>query len=515
MKLYFNGPILTMEPGPAPEALLEQDGKITALGPYADLRGPGIEEVDLRGHTLLPAFIDAHSHITALASTMNLCKLGTADSFEALNTLLADFARQRNLEPGAWIMGFAYDHNVMKERAHPTRQVLDRAFPDSPVLITHASGHMGVANTQALALLGIDAHTPDPEGGKIGREADGITPNGYLEENAYRQASGKVPRSLFGDMGKSLMEAQRVYLSHGITLVQDGMTAQNEYNMLTALAERGALTLDVVGYVDMKRAPELVRSPYWQTARHHLKLGGYKIFLDGSPQGRTAWMLDPYQGGDGHDVGYPIYSDDQVTAFICTALSQGVQILAHCNGDAAAAQYIRCCRQAQEEVGKSLREIRPVMIHAQLVRPEQLSEMALLGILPSFFVAHVWYWGDIHRENFGPDRAASISPVSEAVKLGLPFTFHQDTPVIMPDMLESVRCAVERKTRSGVVLGPEYRISEYEALKAVTIHAAYQYGLERERGSLASGKTADLTIVDLKAGKVFQTIKNGQTVWEE
>lgn len=521
MKLYHNGTILTMTDSPAPQALLTDGGVIAALGSYDELKPRASEEVDLQGRTLLPAFIDPHSHITSLALTAGLCQLGGVSSFDELVDALRAFGADK--DPQFSVMGFGYDHNVLAERAHPTRQVLDRAFPDRPVLVTHASGHMGVANTAALALLGVTADTPDPSGGHIGREADGRTPNGYLEENAFIGLSSHLPMAP-SDPLEGLTKAQQVYLSHGITLVQDGLTGQPSYRLLSKAAQAGALTVDVVGYADQKKAPELSEAPQWQHKIDHFKLGGYKIFLDGSPQGRTAWMLEPYLGGDGSYKGYPIYTDQEVTGFVRAALEQGVQILAHCNGDAAAAQYIRCCRAAQAETGKSLRDIRPVMIHAQLVHREQLEEMAALGIIPSFFAAHVWYWGDVHMENFGAHRAASISPLAEALKLGLPFTLHQDTPVIQPNMLESVWCAVNRVTRHGTVLGPEYRISPREALKAVTVNAAYQYGLEAERGTLEAGKAADFVILDrdptavepmeIREIRVLETVKDGETVFQ-
>lgn len=522
--IYYGGSILTMEDVPAPEALLSVGGGIAALGDRAalEVQAPDAERVDLEGRALLPAFLDSHSHITALASTLELCQLGTADSFASIGETLRDFAAEHPPELGAWITGFGYDHNVLKERAHPTRQVLDRFFPDTPVLITHASGHMGVLNSAALRACGITADTPDPAGGKIGREEDGRTPNGYLEENAFRAAAAKSPMDRNRRGADLLRRAEEVYFSHGITVIQDGVTGQGEYQMLAGAAGAGALTADVVGYVDMEKAPELVKSPYWGRASNGLRLGGYKIFLDGSPQGRTAWMLEPYQGG-GTYRGYPIYDDETVTGFVRRALEEGVQLLAHCNGDAAAAQYIRCCRTAQEQTGRPVREIRPVMIHAQLVRPEQLAEMAALGILPSFFAAHLWYWGDVHVENFGERRAASISPLSECVRLGLPFSLHQDTPVIQPDMLESLWCAVNRTTRSGRTLGPEYRITVREALKAVTVNAACQYFMEDRRGTLAVGKAADFVILDrnplavrpdeLRTLRVLETIKNGETVY--
>ena len=512
--LYYGGPIHTMEDGPMPAAVLTQDGRVRAVGAPEALSAlaPGAERRDLNGAALLPAFIDPHSHFVTLAGALDLCPLDGAESPAGAARRLKEFQVRRGLPAGAWVKGRGYDNNFMPGHAHPTRADLDPLFPDTPVLLSHASGHMGVVNTAGIKALGITADTPDPEGGKIGREADGRTPSGYLEENAFIRLTSSIPQPDFADSVRSLEEAQKVYFSNGITLIQDGLTSLRHYKLLTA----AHLTADVVGYADMKTAPKLAGKPM---------IGGYKIFLDGSPQGRTAWMLEPYEEGPqgpGYR-GYPIYSDEKVTAFVAAALREGRQILAHCNGDAACAQFIRACRCAQEAAGRSVRDIRPVMIHAQFVHREMLSEMAELGIIPSFFAAHLWHWGDVHVENMGQRRAEGISPLRSARELGLPFTLHQDTPVIQPNMLETVWCAVNRVTRKGAVLGPGERISPMEALRAVTVNAAYQYFMEDQRGSIAPGKRADFVILSadpaavdpmaIRKIQVLETIKDGESVW--
>lgn len=514
--LFYNGTILTMEDGPAPQAVLAENGVIRAVGSLSELEtlAPSAARRDLKGRTLMPAFLDPHSHLTALASTLDLCPLGSASSFGDITRLLLAFQRERNMAPDQWLIGFGYDHNVLAERSQPDRHALDGAFPHTPVLISNASGHMGAANSAALKLLNITADTPDPEGGRIGRESDGRTPSGYLEENAFIRLTSAMPGPSPEQAARNVERAEEIYLSHGITLIQDGLTDVGRCALLSA----AHLKTEAVGYADLKNSPGLIDKP---------RIGGYKIFLDGSPQGRTAWMLEPYassQPGQPGYCGYPIYTDGEVTGFVRTALTQGRQLLAHCNGDGAAAQYIRCCRAAQEETGLRVADIRPVMIHAQLVRREQLSEMAELGILPSFFAAHVWYWGDVHVENLGRSRANRISPLAWAAELDIPFTLHQDSPVIPPNMIESLWCAAERMTRSSALLGPDQRISAYGALKAVTVHAAFQYGQEARRGSLAPGKAADLVLLDrdptavhpeeLRGLQVLETIRAGETVFQ-
>ncbi|MEG2389226.1 MAG: amidohydrolase family protein, partial [Clostridia bacterium] len=199
-----------------------------------------------------------------------------------------------------------------------------------------------------------------------------------------------------------------------------------------------------------------------------------------------------------------------------------IQILAHCNGDAAAAQYLNAVGQVAAE-NPHMKDLKPVMIHAQLLGRDQLAQMAALGMIPSFFVAHILHWGDIHEKNFGFDRAQFISPARSALDAGVTFTFHQDAPVIEPDMLETVSCAVNRRTKSGVLLGETERISPLEALRAVTINAAYQYGEEDRKGSIKPGKNADfvilsgnpLTVPPEEIGEInlLETIKNGNSVY--
>lgn len=220
------------------------------------------------------------------------------------------------------------------------------------------------------------------------------------------------------------------------------------------LLERDLLWLDVVGYADADGQAAEAFSGHIRAYSGHFKLGGYKIFLDGSPQGRTAWMRTPYLGGGPQDRGYPVLTDRQVYDRMALALDQGMQLLAHCNGDAAAGQYLSVLEQLERDI---------------------------------------------------------------------PFTFHQDTPVLPPDMLETVWCGVNRLTRSGAVLGPEQKIPVVEALAAVTIRAAWQYFEEGEKGSLREGKRADLVLLErdpltadpmsLRDIPVLATWKDGRLIY--
>lgn len=524
--LYWNGTIITMEEPLYAEALLVQNGKIAAVGNKHELTQicPSAELVDLKGKTLMPSFLDPHSHITAYANTQRLLSLGQVTGFAELEKKLKDYCVQEKLKPGEWIVGFGYDHNSFVEKRHPDKYVLDHACPDNPVLITHASGHMGVMNSSALSLLGVTADTQDPEGGLFGRVSGSQEPSGYAEETAFISLTSKIPQPSLEELCRGIEKAQQSYLSYGITTVQDGKTKPGEWELLKEAARRGLFRADIVSYVDQREHSALLQENRDYVGQYHdrLKIGGYKIFLDGSPQGRTAWMSTLYERAQDGYCGYPVYRDEEVEQMVGQAYREGIQILAHCNGDAAAEQYLRTCEKIwSAEPGKP--EIRPVMIHAQLLRRDQVPRLHRLSMIPSFFVAHAYYWGDIHLENFGRERADYISPTGTALRAGIPFTFHQDTPVLPPDMLTTVWCAVRRVTKNGVQLAESECISSLDALRAVTINAAYQYFEETEKGSLRIGKKADLVILernplavpvdDIRKIQVLATIKEGKCVY--
>lgn len=526
-QIYFNGNIITMESNSEPEALFVRDGKIAKLGTHAEIMSLKTEStklIDLQGKTLMPAFIDPHSHLTALASTLAYVSLDGAKSFDEIVTRLKKFKEQKQLKPGEWIVGFGYDHNILTERKHPTKELLDTVSTDNPVIISHASGHMGVINSLALQEMNITKDTPNPEGGVIGKAAGTDEPNGYLEETAFTSNSSKMPQPTLEQRSELIKEAQHIYLKYGITTVQDGLVREEDWAGLKETADREQLIVDVIGYVDMKNSSSIVKNntDYVKKSVNRLRIGGYKIFLDGSPQGRTAWLSQPYEHAEDGYRGYPIYEDQEVERFARIAYEEELQLLTHCNGDAAAEQLIQSIEQVQAKL-KPTADLRPVMIHAQTVRPDQIERMKPIHMIPSFFIAHVYYWGDIHIENLGMQRASKISPAETAINNDVVYTFHQDSPVVPPDMLHTVWCAVNRITKQGVLLGEEERITPYEALKAVTIHAAYQYVEEDVKGSIKEGKLADLIILDqnpltidpmkIKDVRIIETIKEGKTVY--
>lgn len=525
-KLYFNGDILTLEDELYTEAVLVKGDKIYKVGKKEDLlkeADENVELIDLQGKTLMPAFIDPHSHFSGYASSFTQVDLTELISFAEIADAIEKFIKKNNIPEGKWIQADGYDQNYLDEKIHPTKELLDKAAPKNPLIVKHKSGHMGVLNSLGIEALGITMDTPNPEGGIIEKKNGEVT--GYLEENAFVNYIQKIPMVSNEEFMASLMKAQNAYASYGITTAQEGMIVPLLADIYQYLIHSKMLKIDLIGYLDINNAEELKEkfASCLQKYDNHVKMGGYKTFLDGSPQGRTAWMRTPYVD-DKNYYGYGVQKDEEIEGKLEKALKENMQILVHCNGDAASQQYIDQYKIAKERTGSN-NDIRPVIVHAQLLAEDQLDDVKALNMIPSFFVAHVYHWGDIHIKNFGLERASKISLLKSAENKGIKYTLHQDTPVIEPNMIETIWCAVNRLSKSGVLIGPEERISPLEAIKAVTKNAAYQYFEEDIKGTIKEGKVADLVILDknilkvdpmeIKNIQVLETIKEGETIFKK
>ena len=528
-KLYFNGDIITMEgEGQYVEAVLVADGKIKAAGTYDEVaaqKGADCEIVDLQGKTLMPSFIDPHSHAASMAPMFaSLCDLAVCNNFDEVAAALKKYIEEKQIPAGEMVVGINYDDSFLAEQRHPHRDLLDSVSTEHPIVIMHVSVHMIVANSLALASVNFNEDMAEIPGGEIGRYEDGRL-DGYLAEAASYALIGGIFASMQQKMAQLWLVAQDMYLSYGITTVQDGGSAPAVVNMMQQFDKAGMVKMDTIVYTSYD--PALAEA--WETVKAlhrsyegHVKLGGIKIVLDGSPQARTAWMTEPYEGSE--ECGVAIKKDEEVEACVKLALDLDAQLLAHCNGDATGDQYLNAVEKMLPLSDNPNKEnLRFTMIHCQTARKDQIEKMATLKMIPSIFVGHVNYWGDVHMKNFGPVRGSRVSPVKDALDAGLVYNFHTDTPVVKPDMLHAVWTAVNRVTRSGRVIGEDQRISAYDALKGITINAAYAYFEEDSKGSIKEGKRADLVVLDanplkvdpmaIKDIKILETIKDGVTVF--
>lgn len=534
--LYFNGDIVTMEGEQAAyvQALAIRDGKILFAGPAEAAEkfiGDSTRLIDLKGRALFPGFIDGHCHFGGFSTQAAGAQIlpppdATVKNIPELIKTLKNWATPENLAISGWIFGMGYDESVLEEKRHPDKRELDQVSTEIPVMIIHISGHFCVMNSKGLELAGINARSKNPEGGLIRRLPGSQEPNGVLEELAAIPHFAKAlsPKTREGFM--KLMEAgQQMALRYGYTTAQEGRLMGKE-DVLAQLAEAGFFKLDVVSYVDYSY-PEHLYSKWLSTDySNHYRIGGIKLTLDGSPQGRTAWRSIPYllppPGEPKSYKGYPAFSNDKdVEAIYDSAFKHKWQILTHANGDAAIDQMIRGLKSAAAKYGNVNR--RNVLVHGQYLRRDQLDSLKKLDVIASLFPLHTYYWGDWHKQIIGDSLGNTISPARSALNKGLRLTIHTDAPVALPNLMRVIWTAVARSSRSGAIIGEGERLEPYTAMKAITDWSAFQHFEEERKGTLSKGKLADLVILDknplklpadqIKDVLVLETIKEGRTVF--
>ncbi len=536
--IFSGGDIVTIDSAqPQVEAVAVKDGRILALGTRAEIegkyRGDATRMFDLAGRTLLPGFIDGHSHVSqALGlvgwANVSIPPVGQVESIGGLIEALRAHAMSSAAAPGDWILAYGYDADGLEEKRHITRDDLDAAFPDNPVLLLHVSGHGMVLNSAGLALAGIDANTPTPEGGVIVRKPGSLEPAGLLMEAAAMPVYRVLPQPDAAQQLAALDTVQKEYARNGYTTIQDGATDVAHLRMFQTAARQGALWLDLVALPLVMTPADLETqlANSFGSYEGRLKLGGIKVLSDGSPQGRTAYFSEAMlvEGPDGEQDwhGVPFISEPDYQKVFRAAYEQGVPVWTHANGDAAIDMVIR----AHELLDASpADERRDVVIHSQFVRPDQLDSYAQLGIGASFFTNHAYYWGDVHVRNLGQKRAFFLSPMKSAQQRGIHFSNHSDYAVTPLNPAMMLWSAVARESRSGVVIGPEERVSPLRALESLTIDAAWLYHEEDSKGSISPGKLADFVVMDanpltvpapaLRELEVEAMVKEGVVVYGE
>ena len=447
------------------EALVTQAGKIAYVGNLntAQSKYKNAAQVNLNSKTLLPGFIDPHSHFDMVSNTMGQANLnpppvGKIDSMDKLLQALKDYKIDNNIADGEWIYGWGYDESQLKEGRHPTKADIDKVLPNNSVYLQHTSGHMGVANSKALAALNITADTKNPEGGNIARVKGSSEPNGLVQETAMYPFMRRMLEVLEPNQAKFFEQTQDYYAKNGMTTFSQ---------------------------------------PY----------------------------LTPVPDCKKDCRGLPSISQDALNEMFAKAYKHDNQLFIHNNGDGATDMIIKAHEYAVKKTGQAAdKDRRTVPIHAQFARPDQLEAFKKYKMLPSFFTNHAYFWGDVHVQNLGKKRADFLSPIATADKMGLKYTNHSDDTVTPVDPLFTVWSAVNRTSRSGKIIGANERATPYQALKAITTNAAYEYYEENSKGTLTKGKLADLVILDanpltvnadkLKDIHVVTTIKEGKIIYQ-
>ncbi|AXI47123.1 amidohydrolase [Sulfitobacter sp. SK012] len=535
--IYLGGPILTInDDAPRAEAVAVADGKIVSVGSLSDimaLRGETTEIFDLEGRAMLPGFVDSHGHavmggLQALSANLLAAPDGDVTDIPSLQDTLRDWMAENaaTVDKVQLIVGFGYDQSQLTELRHPTRDDLDEVSTDIPIIIVHQSGHFGVANSKALELTNVDASLPDPAGGIIRRQEDG-TPSGVLEENAFFA----VLTNLLGGLGEEGLRAfanagPKLWAKFGYTTAQEGRAAPAIVEVMKSVASEGGFKVDVVVYPDMMVDRDYIAANVSDEYVNRMRVGGAKLTIDGSPQGFTAWRDRPYFDPVGEYepgyLGYPAVTNEQVIDAVDWAFENDIQILVHSNGEAASDLLLASIDSATTKYGPADR--RPVLIHGQFLREDQVDEMQRLDVFPSLFPMHTFYWGDWHRDHtVGPVLAENISPTGWVRQRGMKFGSHHDAPVAFPDSMRILDATVTRRTRSGDILGPSQRVDVMTALKSMTIWPAWQHYESDMKGSIEVGKLADFVILSddptavdpeiLDTLTVMTTIKEDEVIY--
>jgi len=539
-RIWSGGPVLTMnDAAMRAEAVAEAGGKIIAVGRKAEvmkLKGPTTQVIDLKGRALLPGFVDAHGHVVigglqALSANLLAPPDGEVKDIASLQQTLRAWmaANDAAVKKIDLAIGFGYDHTSLAELRHPTREELDAVSDQIPIVVIHQSGHMGVLNSKALALAGITADTPDPEGGKIHRREGSKEPAGLIEETAFFPVALKMLTRIGPEGMKTFARAgSALWARYGYTTAQEGRATAASAAVLRQVGAEGGLAIDVAVYPDVLTDRDFIKKNVSRSYADRVRVAGAKFTIDGSAPAFTAWRDRPYYAPLGNFAkgyaGYPAVTNQQAIDAIDWAYANDIQILTHANAEAASDLLIAASTLARLKYGPGT-DRRPVLIHGQFLREDQVESFKRLGILPSLFPMHTFYWGDWHTsKTLGPVDGQNISPTGWVLKRGMKFTTHHDAPVAFPDSMRVLDATVTRVARgSGKVVGPQHRVDVITALKAMTIWPAWQHYEEASKGSIEVGKLADFAILsrDPTRGdpntidqiKVSETIKEGRSVF--
>lgn len=536
--IYVGGTILTINDAqPAAEALAVKDGKILAVGDRATLEssltGANTRIVDLAGKVLLPSFIDPHSHYYNALLVANQAKVyappsGPSKDVPAIIADIQRFATDRAIPKGELIVAYGYDDTVIPDGRLLNRDDLDAAFPDNPVRVDHVSMQGAVMNSLALQKYGYSAATVTPPGGVIVRREGSDEPFGLIMESAYLPVVAMTEPMTPEQEIANTKAAQMLYAEAGITTAHEGATHLAYQQTIQRAADAGANLIDVITFpfiTDLD--PILAAFPVETLGKYNnrVKIGGAKITIDGSPQGRTAYFTTPYltggPAGETNWLGELTFPQDMVNGMVQKVYDLGVPLNLHANGDAAIDAFFIAHEAAA--AGDLDKDRRVTMIHAQFTRADQIPKYLAYKIRPSYYTLHTYYFAEAHIKNRGIAQASYISPMRDSIDAGLHPSNHTDFVVAPLDQMFVLWSAVNRISRGGAAIGPGQRVTPLERLKAMTIWAAGHYGEQDAKGSLEPGKLADLVILDgnpltvdpqaTKDIKITETIKEGTTIY--
>ena len=534
--VFAGGKILTVDADfSEAEAIAIRGNKIIAVGSDADVRsaaGANAEVVDLAGRTMLPGFIDAHTHvisgsvIDAVMEYVGMAKYGTVA--EVLDHIAA---RAAKTPAGEWLVFRNFDPAVQEGIDALTFKELDSISTEHPIFVFNASGHLAYANSKAFEVAGVPADVEDPPGAEFVRDADGKL-TGVMKNNvAFSRVLNAYPALAETDPMDAVIGLLSKWSQHGLTTVSElsfGGLSQSpaDTELMLAAAASGRLPARIRGY-----AFYTIPAEAWDaagvkpgTGSALARVTGYKLVADGSNQGFTGLQREPYLDSDNRGLAY--MSPEDLRAVALDRAAKGWQLAIHGNGDAAIDNILDAC-ESLREAGIDMSKVRARIEHCSILHDEQIARMKELGVSASFLIGHVHYWGVAMRDEvFGEEKAQLLDRCRSCEEAGVGFTVHSDFMVTDPNPLHMIEMAVTRRTwkEPEYVLAPQERISVETAIRAVTSEAAWQLFSEHEVGSLETGKLADFVILDkdprtvevdrIKDISVLETWMDGAKVFE-
>lgn len=511
MRLIEGVPIYTFwEPYPVAEAMVVHAGRVVAVGAREELgaRYPDAKRVRLDGGAIVPAFNDCHCHVLALGIDLGKADLRGCTSIPAIQQRLREWAARHPDAP--WILGRAYDQNLLQEGRHLTRHDLDAISRERPIFLNHVSKHGAAANSRALEIAGITRETPDPPDGAILRDERG-EPTGILLEGAVSLVSRHIPKPMGAELVEAVLRATHDMAQRGILAASDASTGwldlDAEVNAYTLALEQGApvrLTLmplygaaERAGWLEQATAGEATGfSPEPPSPHPDLRWGAIKLFADGAFTTRTAAVREPY--ADTGTTGALMYEPEELMERILTVHRAGWQCAVHAIGDRAIELVLQGYQRALATFPRA--DHRHRIEHAMLMADDLLDQMQALGIVVVPQPEFLWWLTTAYLKGLG-ERARALMPYRTWLQRGIAVAFSSDQPVVPGDPIIGWRAAVTRTSLDGTCLLPDEGLEPLTALRLFTLGSAYATR-DPELGMLAPGMQARWILLSHPPGEV-------------
>jgi len=527
------GKIVTIDAEkPEAQALAARDGEIVAVGSDEEIAayvGEATEVVDLAGRLAIPGFVEAHAHFVGLGDSKMQLELRSAESWEEIVAQVAEAAAAA--EPGTWIRGRGWHQDKWVSdpepavEGFPVHSALSEVAPEHPVVLTHASGHAVMVNFKAMELAGIDESTPDPPGGELIRDAEG-RPTGLLSETAEELVTvvyspdGQLPAA---DVRRAIRLASEECLRKGVTAFHDAGSSFETIDLLRESAENGGLGVRLWVMVLGSEDDLAEKLADYRADDGLLSVGGVKLWIDGALGSRGAWLLEPY--ADSPDsTGLNLVPLDEAKRVAELALENDYQMAIHAIGDRANREVLDLYENVFEEHGVKEKDLRWRIEHAQHLHADDVPRFAELGIIPSVQTVHCTSDAPWVPERIGDERAQTGAYVwRDLLESGAKIANGTDAPVEDVDPIANFYAAVSRRMADGEVFYPEQRMTREEALRSMTLDAAYAAFDEGVMGSLEPGKVADVVVLskdiltvpeeEILDAEVDLTIRGGEVAY--